>query len=429
MTPLEKFCSLIILLVLFVAAMGEAQAQYYVRGALGSPGAALTASIIGGATSGSSNCATAQSTWGTQAHANSVSAPSSGTWEVWAGFTSYTESDGNVNAAGYRHFRNYPANTQNMYLVCFNGTPPSSCEAGEVTIATTNGWDTNPNPMPGSKLAFERKPKDLCRAGCKANWKEAKLDASGLGLCTTSATADANGRFPVRCFHTYTEPGESCEPSPSRPDANAEYDVTSPACSGVLTTVAGQSVCIGVGGTQQETPVAPHVVGGQLVPRTTPEEIYTAGSADGGRGTGAPTDGETPWESGGQPRGNPGATISIGGGGSSSATGIVSLDETGTGTGEGAFSDALSAFDSASDAVKGELEKAAGDGKKTDLGFEFPTISWPSVACTPLTLEVRTWSKVIEWCDTLGRVRAMLAWFYSILAAVYIWRSATGALA
>jgi hypothetical protein len=117
----------------------------------------------------------------------------------------------------------------------------------------------------------------------------------------------------------------------------------------------------------------------------------------------------------------PGATVTLAPGGSP-----LGVSETGTPTGAGALAAAQTSLDTASTSRQLEIEKAAGTGKKNELGFTWSP-EMPTASCTALTLTFKGYAGTYDWCAKLDAVQVWVAWFYGLIAGIYIWRSGVGA--
>jgi hypothetical protein len=86
----------------------------------------------------------------------------------------------------------------------------------------------------------------------------------------------------------------------------------------------------------------------------------------------------------------------------------------------------------AGDAAVSFTEDLSGSAQKTDLGWTFvPSI--PTVgSCVSIPFGVGGGSIIPvvnwDWCDTLGKLRDIWGWFFSVLASLYIWRRGVSAL-
>jgi len=110
--------------------------------------------------------------------------------------------------------------------------------------------------------------------------------------------------------------------------------------------------------------------------------------------------------------------------GGSGLTGPLSINEAGTPSTAGTIFDVpASSLDTAASAITDLIEGVAGSGQQTVLGFEFPVWSLPSASCAPFSLTFKGWSGVYDWCPFFSDLRTLVAWFYGLLTALFVWRS------
>lgn len=83
--------------------------------------------------------------------------------------------------------------------------------------------------------------------------------------------------------------------------------------------------------------------------------------------------------------------------------------------------------DSAFDEALNEFQNALTDSTAIDALPFTPNISIPSGYCAPFEFSIFGQSKSIDLCPLLAQVRSVLAWFYSMLFVLYVWRSLAGA--
>ena len=326
----------------------------------------------------------------------------------------------------------------------------SSYNGQEFTTLQVHGWDTTPNPAPGSALPVERKPVDINDHGCKATWQSSYLDGSGFGMCTTDSTPGPTGMYATRCYEKYKYTGAA---GTTETTTEGGYNPAPPACTGSLGIVNGVTVCLPVSGTTQgASDVAPKVnADGSVSPRLTVEEMHTSGAADGGRnvstyppspGTGAT---KVLADTSGQARGTSTASSSTSG-----SVGVVvvsgttggdvtvetcglpgkpacKIDETGTPT-DGALTTQKDEFNAAADALTQQITDLGGAAKKTDLGLTF-SIQWPTGDCINPVFGVPRIGQLgsVPVCERISDIRAALGWFFGLLGGLYLWRRATAA--
>lgn len=119
-------------------------------------------------------------------------------------------------------------------------------------------------------------------------------------------------------------------------------------------------------------------------------------------------------------------------GGPSTITGQVRIDETGTpGTSgsEATLSGANSALDSAATERTNQITGTGGGAKVTEWPISF-SIGFPEGDCTDPVFAIPGTGKSLSpsLCGPMGDVRAAMGWLFSLLAGLYLWRSATGAV-
>lgn len=98
----------------------------------------------------------------------------------------------------------------------------------------------------------------------------------------------------------------------------------------------------------------------------------------------------------------------------------LSINEAGTPTGVG-----FGAGDELQDRLQSEIEEGFTSMTNVDalpIHFDF---SLPASSCRPFTFGVLNVERQIDLCPTLQLVRDALAWLYSGLLLIYLWRSAT----
>lgn len=103
------------------------------------------------------------------------------------------------------------------------------------------------------------------------------------------------------------------------------------------------------------------------------------------------------------------------------------IDETGTPSGSGAFAGATGELNTAAQSRQDAITKAGGSEKVTSFGWSW---SWspPAASCSSWSFTFKEWSAPVDWCPWLARVRDLFGWFFGISCAIYIWKSATGAV-
>lgn len=108
------------------------------------------------------------------------------------------------------------------------------------------------------------------------------------------------------------------------------------------------------------------------------------------------------------------------------------IDEEGTPTAAEGTAALQGAIDGIGDAADGHIAAiqgmAGGGGQRTDLGLSWAPMV-PVGSCSELSMTVLGKTVQSNWCGTLGLARDVAGWAVLFLAALYVWRRATGTLA
>lgn len=294
----------------------------------------------------------------------------------------------------------------------------------------TEGWSTSPNS--GTPVHFNASP-----TGSTYDTGECTVDISG-GLqseaCYRSQTPAANGMYRVSCDYTGTVTGDSNGTSPPETDPNA----APPACPGTTGEVNGVPTCVpsSTGDTNPAPEKGQNENGTGNPPAGRAPDGADQGSRDGqsrtpenGNGdnsggpaaafnpNGAPTGDQNSdgTEEQGEPCGGPGQPVCR-----------VKVDETGVKS-SGNYSAADTALNNASQAVTEAMTSAT---QVTGLGGREWSFVFPSGQCTPIALGWSIWQFTLDLCDfpNIELFRALWAWAFGVLGALYIWRSASSAV-
>lgn len=310
------------------------------------------------------------------------------------------------------------------------------------TVNGTFGWSLENRSDPTATWWDSKGVGDFSysQVGAKSCVDGCEVVVVSLDQAYQSMERHANGMFRWSIDYGTEFTGKSCVPSDS--PAHMRPSTPEPSCPGAVGEVNGQRVCIpGSGHSPSNAASAVAAVGG--VPVT----------------SGNPAAGEKPTSGPGSGEGGVGRTPVVGNGGnaggSSSAAGgelptgppgegtpgdpyrpkdpcglpgtpACKLDERGTPTGEGAYSGATAALDTASLAERGAI---------TGAGSSVQGLSWawawqlPAGACSSIDLSSRFGSGSVDPCSSsaIALLRSLLGYLYFGLAAAYIWRSAIAA--
>lgn len=108
------------------------------------------------------------------------------------------------------------------------------------------------------------------------------------------------------------------------------------------------------------------------------------------------------------------------------------MDEDGTPTAADGLAALQGAIDGIGTAADGHIAAiegmAGGGGQRTDLGLSWLPVA-PVGTCSELSMTVKGYTYQSSWCGTLGLARDVTGWAVLFLAALYVWRRATGTLA
>lgn len=319
------------------------------------------------------------------------------------------------------------------------------------TQTSTIGWSrfylpymsTDPYKDLVGPLSVPASGSATCVNGCSA-----KNGSIVSAWSSPTPTAQGLYRLSVTIVYTHDSPPQACSvdaASPNNPNSPPK------ACDGYAGLVNGKPTCVPAPGLAPLTgtpPVPPlfgnpKAGGNGALPISDPAVSPPAGNGGAGGGPPSPKDGTpgtaggTGGTSGGTGTGSTGGTATSGGTGTPSdpyrakdpcgipGSPACKIDETGTGTGAGAFGPAKTLMDNAVNTANNQISTSG--SSVTGLGWNWAFTLPPSV-CTPFS-----WGKNAAYsvnpCTNpyIALFRNAMGFLFFGLAGLYIWRSATAA--
>lgn len=346
-------------------------------------------------------------------------------------------------------FRNGSFTTHDYSLI---GTVQAPCanpcldKQGQTkTVNLTEAWARSNTPNANDIAVEVPTPwegnHEMCDGQCL-------VDLQSVDACWRSQVPGANGLHRISCDYTARYSATQCtaKADPSDPGA------PTPPCPGFTGSVNGKPVCVGTPSTPLPTlpknPVgAPPEGTGNPAAGDKPTEgtgsgsdgagrtptVGSGGNAGGGSNASIPGGGS---EGNGQGDGTPVGTGPDGSSGGVAAPGdpvevcglpgkaACKIDEAGTPDGSGAYNGAKAGFDAA---TANEVAGINGSGSHvTTLPWLF-TFGMPTGSCSALSFDIKGRTFTIDPCNSpvVALWRSVAAWLLYVMAALYIWRSAT----
>lgn len=263
---------------------------------------------------------------------------------------------------------------------------------------------------------------------------------STLGECFRSGVPGPNGLYRVSCDWNVKLTGQSC--SGTAPD-QANPNSPPPPCPGTVGYINDRPVCLA---SSPSSPLpaasAPPGQGTQAQgnPAAGPAPSTGPGSGAGGGGR-TPLVGNGGNGGGGSDASN--APPGDGGGGGTGGSGPIDvnvetcglpgkppckIDETGTPDGKDAYTEARTAFDQQAERRRQQVQDSGNSVSSLPYRFQWGI---PQGSCSPFQFTFgagREW--VVDVCHSplIEAWRAIWGWVLAVGAALYMWRTATGAV-